>query len=157
MKKSVPNILLKSIPLPICILAYHGCCSAQNVKPADSIETTKLFTSVKINSQIMDSFIVSQNLGSDQAVAITEFYIRVSQSRELIKLLPSGKPEWFEESITDAMNSGNEKWVAQNEPVTVYTTYFTARVGNIRELNFREDIYGHDRKLARHLLGFPSI
>lgn len=83
--------------------------------------------------------------------------IRVRQPRELAKLLLSGKPEWSEDSITDAMNSGNEKWVALNEPVPVYITYFTAWVGDLGELNFREDIYGHDRKLARHLFESPSI
>jgi murein L,D-transpeptidase YcbB/YkuD len=45
------------------------------------------------------------------------------------------------------MNSGDEKYVVKN-PIPVVVTYYTAWVDEYGRLNFREDIYGHDERLA---------
>ena len=50
-----------------------------------------------------------------------------------------------------AMSASIEKWVTLKESVPVFITYFTAWVDSEGLLNFREDIYGHDKKLAKHL------
>jgi murein L,D-transpeptidase YcbB/YkuD len=61
------------------------------------------------------------------------------------------QPEWTSAKISEAMNASKEKWVTLKEPVPVIITYFTAWVSNDGLLNFREDIYGHDNKLAVRL------
>ena len=53
--------------------------------------------------------------------------------------------------IEEAMNAGTEKWVPLEETVAVAITYFTAWVDQKGRLNFRDDIYGHDRELADRL------
>ena len=49
------------------------------------------------------------------------------------------------------MHSGKEQFVKINETVPVYIGYFTAWVDQEGKLNFRDDIYGHDRKMAARL------
>jgi len=58
------------------------------------------------------------------------------------------QPEWTPERISEAMNSGVEKFVKVKKPIPVVVTYYTAWVDDNGLLNFREDIYGHDAKLA---------
>jgi murein L,D-transpeptidase YcbB/YkuD len=49
------------------------------------------------------------------------------------------------------MNSGNEKYVKVKDPIPVVITYYTAWVDENGRLNFREDIYGHDARLAEKM------
>jgi L,D-transpeptidase YcbB len=55
------------------------------------------------------------------------------------------------------MNSGEEKFVKLKNPVPVFITYYTAWVDEQGKLNFREDIYGHDAKLANKMFTNPAI
>jgi len=49
------------------------------------------------------------------------------------------------------MNAGKEKYVTLTATIPVFLGYFTAWVDDEGKLNFRDDIYGHDKKLADHL------
>jgi L,D-transpeptidase YcbB len=53
--------------------------------------------------------------------------------------------------MTAAMLSGKETFVQLRERPPVMLVYFTAWVDRDGLLNFREDVYGHDRKLAAEL------
>ena len=77
--------------------------------------------------------------------------IRLAEPNKLAKYLLRNQPEWTSEKIKRAMNSSKEKWVTINETVPVFITYFTSWVSNDGLLNFREDIYGHDKRMERHL------
>jgi L,D-transpeptidase YcbB len=59
--------------------------------------------------------------------------------------------EWTPEKIRSAMNKGKEKFVKIKDPIPVLIEYYTAWVNEDGVLNFRKDIYGHDRKMARKL------
>jgi murein L,D-transpeptidase YcbB/YkuD len=50
--------------------------------------------------------------------------------------------------MEEAMNSGTEKYVKVKDPIPVFITYYTAWVDDAGQLNFREDIYDHDKTLA---------
>jgi murein L,D-transpeptidase YcbB/YkuD len=54
------------------------------------------------------------------------------------------------------MNSGSEKWVKLDNPVPVLIRYFTAWVDEDGKLNFRNDIYGHDKKMISQLFSHTS-
>jgi murein L,D-transpeptidase YcbB/YkuD len=75
----------------------------------------------------------------------------LAEPKKLAEYLLRNQPEWTTSTITQAMNASKEKWVTLNEGVPVLITYFTAWVSNDGLLNFREDIYGHDKRLALHL------
>ena len=51
------------------------------------------------------------------------------------------------------MSLDKEKWVKLAEPIPVAIGYFTAWVDSAGQLNFREDIYGHDKRMAEQLFG----
>lgn len=78
--------------------------------------------------------------------------IRLREPARLAQYLLQDKPEWTPAAIDSAMNSGKEKYVQLKDPVPVLIYYYTAWVDANGQLQFREDIYGHDKKLAGKLL-----
>ena len=82
--------------------------------------------------------------------------IRLSQPQELAEYLLRNDTAWTTEKIKQAMFSGKEKWVTMKEKRPVTIGYFTAWVGTDGRLNFRDDVYGHDAKLAAELFFDPE-
>jgi murein L,D-transpeptidase YcbB/YkuD len=77
--------------------------------------------------------------------------VRVEKPQELAEYVLRAQPEWTRERIVAAMHSGSEKWVTLKEPLPVYILYMTAWIGPQGEVQFREDIYGHDQKQQKLL------
>lgn len=77
--------------------------------------------------------------------------IRVREPEKLANYILRNQPEWTPEKISEAMNSGDEKYVKVKDPIPVVITYYTAWVDENGRLNFREDIYGHDERLAQKM------
>lgn len=77
--------------------------------------------------------------------------IRLAEPRALAEYLLQDDPEWTPERIGEAMFSGRETTVNLANPRPVFILYFTAWVDKDGLLNFRDDVYGHDRKLAEEL------
>ena len=59
--------------------------------------------------------------------------------------------EWTASRISQAMNSGEEKYVKLKDPVPVFISYYTAWVDEQGRMNFREDIYEHDQKIKNKM------
>ena len=74
--------------------------------------------------------------------------IRLSEPEKMADYLLQSDPKWTPEKISDAMNSGNEQYVKLKDPVPVFITYYTAWVDEAGKLNFRDDIYGHDKDIV---------
>ena len=70
--------------------------------------------------------------------------IRLSDPVKMANWLLEDDASWTPEKINEAMNSGKEKFVKLKDPVPVMITYYTAWVDANGQLNFRDDIYGHD-------------
>lgn len=77
--------------------------------------------------------------------------IRLSDPEKMASYLLRNRPEWTTERIEEAMNSGVEKFVKLKKAVPVLITYYTAWVDENGKLNFRDDIYAHDQKLAQKM------
>ncbi|HYK55428.1 MAG TPA: L,D-transpeptidase family protein, partial [Flavisolibacter sp.] len=77
--------------------------------------------------------------------------IRLAEPEKMATYLLRNNPEWTPDRISAAMNSGTEKYVKLKDPVPVVITYYTTWVDEDGRLNFRDDIYDHDRKLARKM------
>ncbi len=77
--------------------------------------------------------------------------IRLKEPEKFANYVLRNQPEWTPEKINEAMNSGNEKYVKVKDPIPVVITYYTAWVDDNGRLNFREDIYGHDARLAEKM------
>jgi L,D-transpeptidase YcbB len=77
--------------------------------------------------------------------------IRLADPEKMATYLLRNNPEWTPDRISAAMNSGTEKYVKLKDPVPVVITYYTTWVDEDGRLNFREDIYDHDKKLAQKM------
>ena len=77
--------------------------------------------------------------------------IRLAEPKKLADYLLQDDPEWTPERIGKVMLSGRETTVELRQPRPVLILYFTAWVDGEGQLNFRDDVYGHDRKLAEEL------
>jgi len=78
--------------------------------------------------------------------------IRLSDPVKMANYLLQDAPSWTPEKIDSAINKGDkEKYVGLKHPVPVLVTYYTAWVDEHNTLQFREDIYGHDARLAEKM------
>jgi murein L,D-transpeptidase YcbB/YkuD len=76
--------------------------------------------------------------------------IRVAEPMRVAQFLLKDKPEWTDNRIKKAMNSGEEQFVNISK-VPVYILYFTTWVDSEGKLQVRNDIYGLDKTLAARL------
>ncbi|GAB3195690.1 murein L,D-transpeptidase YcbB/YkuD [Pontibacter aydingkolensis] len=79
--------------------------------------------------------------------------VRVEKPIELGKYLLKDMPEWNENRIRETINGGEETWVTLPKHVQVYIVYFTSWVDKDGNVHFREDLYGHDKKLQQEYFG----
>jgi murein L,D-transpeptidase YcbB/YkuD len=80
--------------------------------------------------------------------------IRLSRPLELAQqvLAAGGVDGWTKERIDGVIATAKTTVVNLREPLPVHITYLTAWIdGNV--VNFRNDIYGHDKKLLAALNG----
>ncbi len=93
----------------------------------------------------------SQYLFEKEERSFSHGCIRLSEPAWLAEYLLRNDSSWNPRKIEKAMNASKEQTVLLKEAVPVYLTYFTSWIDANGRLNFRDDIYGHDKKLE-HLL-----
>ncbi|MGK2860504.1 MAG: L,D-transpeptidase family protein [Chitinophagaceae bacterium] len=93
----------------------------------------------------------SKSLFASNKRAFSHGCIRLSDPERMANYLLRNNTEWNASKINTAMNRGEEKFVPLKKPVPVLITYYTAWADEEGELNFREDIYGHDRQLMKKM------
>jgi len=82
--------------------------------------------------------------------------IRVQDPPALAAWVLQSKPEWTRERIQAAMNGEKSVQVNLSPPIPVLILYATARVDEDGRVDFYDDIYGHDARLAQALAkGYP--
>ena len=79
--------------------------------------------------------------------------VRVEYPVELAKYLLQDQPEWDEPKIESTMTGEEETWITLPNKVQVYIVYFTSWVDEKGQIHFRDDIYGHDKKLEQEYFG----
>ncbi len=98
----------------------------------------------------------AKTLFSNTSRAFSHGCIRLQEPVKLASYLLRNQPEWTDDAIYTAMQSGKEKWVKLKESVPVRITYLTAFIDNDGVLNFRDDIYGHDASMKERLFQHSS-
>ncbi len=93
----------------------------------------------------------AKSLFAEDSRAFSHGCMRLAEPVKLATWLLRNQPEWTTQKIADAMNSPKEKWVTLTQQLPVYITYFTAWVDSEGLLNFRKDIYSHDKQVAKGL------
>jgi L,D-transpeptidase YcbB len=77
--------------------------------------------------------------------------IRLADAEKMATYLLRNDPDWDEAKIQAAMSGNEQKAVKLKEPAEVFITYYTAWVDEGGQLNFRGDVYGHDKKITKEL------
>ena len=93
----------------------------------------------------------SKSLFNEPKRAFSHGCIRLSEPQKLAEYLLRNDSAWNSAKIVQAMHAQKERYVTLKEDIPVVIGYFTAWVDRRGKLNFREDIYGHDRKMAERL------
>lgn len=93
----------------------------------------------------------SKSLFSRDKRAFSHGCIRLHKPYDLAKYLLRNDAAWTDAAIKKAMNSANEKWVTLKKTWPAFITYFTSWVDADGVVQFRDDVYSHDKKLASHL------
>ncbi|QDA61788.1 L,D-transpeptidase family protein [Hymenobacter jejuensis] len=75
--------------------------------------------------------------------------VRVAEPIKLAEYLLRNKPGWDETKILDVISQRQEQYITLPEKLPVYLVYFTAWVDEGGKVHFRDDIYGHDKALAK--------
>jgi murein L,D-transpeptidase YcbB/YkuD len=93
----------------------------------------------------------SKSLFSEEKRTFSHGCIRVSEPKKLAQFLLRNDANWDSVKITRAMNAGKELYYNIKETIPVFIGYFTAWVDRDGKLNFRQDVYGHDKKMKERL------
>jgi murein L,D-transpeptidase YcbB/YkuD len=90
----------------------------------------------------------AKSLFSKDKRAFSHGCIRLAEPEKMAQYLLRSNPEWTSDKIEEAMNRDQPQYVKLNKPVPVLVTYYTAWVDDNGKLNFRDDIYSHDKDLS---------
>ncbi|RYZ20758.1 MAG: hypothetical protein EOO16_15525 [Chitinophagaceae bacterium] len=161
---NVPPSIVKNEILPK-LASNPGYLDAQNMEqvgtegglprirqrpgPDNSLGRVKFLFPNSLNIYFHDTN--AKSLFSKDKRAFSHGCIRLSEPEKLANYLLQDMPEWDAARIEEAMSAGTEKYVRLKKPVPVVITYYTAWVDDAGRLNFRDDIYAHDRDLAQKM------
>jgi murein L,D-transpeptidase YcbB/YkuD len=99
----------------------------------------------------------SRSLFSRTVRSFSHGCIRVEKPIALAEYLLKDNPAWTPQKIAAILAKGKETWVAIPKPLPVHLVYWTAFVdGPMERLQFRDDLYGRDKKLGEGL-GLPEV
>jgi len=91
----------------------------------------------------------SRNLFARDQRTFSSGCIRVAEPIELAEYLLKDNPRWNRKKILSATRGKRQRTVHLAEKIPVYLLYWTAWVDEDGTVNFRDDIYQRDRRLAR--------
>jgi L,D-transpeptidase YcbB len=93
----------------------------------------------------------TKNLFEQEKRTFSHGCIRIAEPKKLAQYLLRNDPAWDSLKISEAMNAGKERYVTLKQNTPVFIAYFTAWVDHYGKLNFRNDVYGYDKKMKGHL------
>lgn len=123
----------------------------QKPGPSNSLGKVKFLFPNEYNIYLHDT--PSKGLFNESKRTFSHGCIRVAEPKKLAEWILRKDSSWTSAKIDAAMNAGKEKYVTVKEKIPVFIGYFTAWVDSQNRLNFRDDVYGHDAKLAKLLFG----
>ncbi len=88
--------------------------------------------------------------------ALSHGCIRLADAEKMAEYILRDQKEWTPSKINEAMNSTNPVEVAVKKKLPVVITYFTTWVDDEGQLVFRDDVYGHDKKMADRMFTSAS-
>jgi murein L,D-transpeptidase YcbB/YkuD len=158
---NVPNGIMKNEILPAIkrdpnYLAKHDMewyngRIRQKPGPRNSLGLVKFLFPNNYNIYLHDT--PSKSLFNETRRAFSHGCIRISEPQKMAEWILPDDANWTSDKIVSAMHAGKEKWVGVSKDVNVFIGYFTAWVDGQGQLNFRDDVYGHDKVLGEAMFG----
>lgn len=146
--KKDPNYLEKNN-----MEVYGGTDSMPKIRqkpgPKNSLGEVKFLFPNEFNIYLHDT--PAKWLFNKDVRAYSHGCIRLANAEKMADYLLQNNDNWTPEKIHEAMKSGNEQFVKLKDPVPVFITYYTAWVDENGQLNFRDDIYGHDKEVVEKM------
>lgn len=93
----------------------------------------------------------AKSLFSQDKRAYSHGCIRLAEPDKMAQYLLKDNPEWTPDKIYTAMNQDKEQYVKLKKRIPVLISYYTAWVDENGMLNFRDDIYQHDKDLRNKM------
>ncbi len=84
------------------------------------------------------------NLFGKKARSLSHGCVRVSQPLALADYLIASTPNWDDDKLESAINTGKHRWVKLADPLEIHIIYQTAWVESSGQLQYRNDIYKAD-------------
>ncbi len=122
----------------------------QKPGPSNSLGLVKFLFPNSYNIYLHDT--PSKSLFNETSRAFSHGCIRIEEPAKLASFLLKDIEGWDADKISKAMHTGNERFVTLNNKVPVFITYFTAFIDRDNRMNFRNDIYDFDERLASMII-----
>jgi murein L,D-transpeptidase YcbB/YkuD len=90
----------------------------------------------------------SKSLFNKEDRALSHGCVRVQKAAALANAILEDDKKWNPKKINEAMNSGKETTYSLKRKIPVYIAYFTASADENGTVNFFEDVYKRDVRLA---------
>jgi len=97
----------------------------------------------------------SRSLFASERRAYSHGCIRVEQPLELGEIVMGGPANRWSQQRLRSLVGGAERTLFLPRPMAIHIEYFTAFVDDSGDLQMRDDVYGHVRRV-QDALGFPS-
>jgi murein L,D-transpeptidase YcbB/YkuD len=157
---NVPSSILKNEVLPGIkrnsnYLARHNMewnngAVRQKPGPKNSLGLVKFLFPNSYDIYLHDT--PSKSLFGENNRAFSHGCIRLAEPQKFAEYLLRNDSSWSRQKIVTAMNAGKEQYVTLKQTVPVFIAYFTAWVDKDGKINFRDDVYGRDQRLADMML-----
>ena len=154
-KEVLPGIKRNPNYLASHNMEWNGNSVRQKPGPKNSLGLVKFLFPNSHDIYLHDT--PSKSLFGESSRAFSHGCIRLAEPQRFAEYLLRNDSSWNTQKIVEAMNSGKEKYVTLKDPVPVFIAYFTAWVDRQGKLNFRNDVYGRDSRLAEMMLEKPSL
>lgn len=117
----------------------------QKPGPGNSLGKVKFIFPNSFNMYFHDT--PAKSLFGQDKRAFSHGCVRLSEPQKMAEWLLRNEPAWPKEKIVSAMNQTHETSVKLKESIPVFIIYYTAWVDSDGLLNFRDDVYDHDKEL----------
>ncbi len=131
-------------------MEWNGNTIRQTPGPWNALGKVKFLFPNSHNIYLHDT--PSKLLFNQDQRAFSHGCIRVAEPKRLAVYVLRHQPEWTEEKIDSSMNASTEQVVKIKKSIPVFIAYLTSWVDADGRINFRNDIYNKDSRLAKMIL-----
>jgi len=123
-----------------------GSYIRQKPGPGNALGKVKFIFPNSFNMYFHDT--PAKSLFGQDKRAFSHGCVRLSEPQKMAEWLLRNDQDWPKERIVKAMNQTHETSVKLKEAIPVFIIYYTAWVDEAGQLNFRDDVYQHDKELT---------